>query len=319
MDSSSSGAGMSINELPYSNELIPVRNGVDEFISFVDMHPSFSFCPYIADKTLDEWLASTSRRYMNQLLPNFLYVPVNIDDGSDNSVASLIRFAEENSQIAAVNITKPHKSSRVLKQYFYSDPESPLNVDTLIKSSTDGRLYPYDLNAPAFISWYEEEVGSFEGMNVVIVGAGGVGEPVAKHIDHKNPSSITLVDVQDRTKLAKLLQSRAHYYDKLDQLTEVGDRLVVINASGKDGISDDTGLYDFLAQQKPGVFIDLRPQLKIEIVERVAELGWKSYTGNGMNERNDYELLKGIMDYLDVSEPERPSFAEFSIKVKKAS
>lgn len=307
-------------EFPFMHELVPVTEGLNGLIQFVEKYPGFNLCPYIADKTEDEWKMSTSRQYMNQVLPNFLYVPVNIGDGDNEMLAKCIKYADDNPMVAAVNVTKPHKSASVLRKYFYGDENSLQNVDTLIKAPADGKLQPFDLNAPAFINWFEESVGMFTGKDVVIVGVGGVGEPVAKHIDGRNPSLIHLVDIKDRSNLAATLTNNAHSYHHLSEVDLSGGDLIVINASGKDGISDDTGLLKFIASQPSmGIFVDLRPHLHIDIVEQAKAYGWVAYTGNGMNSRNDYELLKGIMDYLNVAPGDRLSFAEFSARVAAAS
>jgi len=303
---------------PFAHNLMPVTDNLDGFRNFTEQYPTFSFCPYLADKTSESWQNSTSRRYMNQVLPGLLYVPVNIADGDDTGLVEFIRYADSAADIPAVNITQPHKSTPALREYFYGNPSSNENIDTLIKVGGDG-LRPLDLNAPSFINWFEESVQAFKETNVVIVGVGGVGEPIAKHIDKKRPQSITLVDINDKSILASLLDSASTYRSRLSDMDNIKERTIVINASGKDGISDDTGLLQFLEASRPGTFVDLRPQLKLDIVEAAKDAGWAAYTGNGMNARNDYELLCGIMDYLKTLEGNRPSFEQFSRIVTSAS
>ena len=79
-----------------------------------------------------------------------------------------------------------------------------------------------------------------------------------------------------------------------------------------------TGIDDFLQGQTQAgnVFVDIRPHLDIEVVERAKQLGWQSFTGYGMNARNDYTLLSGIADYMRV-EPE--PFTDFQAQVASAS
>jgi hypothetical protein len=62
-------------EFPYAHEKIPVAQGADEFVAFVEKYPDYAICPYVAFKDSSDWDKSTSRVYMNQLLPRFLYVP----------------------------------------------------------------------------------------------------------------------------------------------------------------------------------------------------------------------------------------------------
>jgi hypothetical protein len=102
------------------------------------------------------------------------------------------------------------------------------------------------------------------------------------------------------------------------ELPENQTGVVVINAAGKEAASDNSGLYEWLqrAAQAKGIFIDLRPQLEIDIVQQANLLGWRAFTGYGMNARNDYALLEGIARVIG-SNP--PTFEEFKDLVATAS
>lgn len=65
-------------EYPFKHNKIPVADGLDGFVEFAKKFPGFTFCPYVAEKDDEGWDKSTSRVYMNQVLPRFLYVPVNV-------------------------------------------------------------------------------------------------------------------------------------------------------------------------------------------------------------------------------------------------
>lgn len=308
------------NEMPYEHTKIPVSNGLREFEAFIADYPDFTICPYIADKTEDGWDISTSRTYMNQALPSFLYVPVNIPKDDLERLNDFFNAVKDNSRIAAVNITQPHKSSPVVRRIFLGDENTENNVDTLIRNDS-GELQPYDLNAPSFVSWYKDEVGEFTGKDVVLVGVGGVGEPMAKAIAKENPNRLVLVDPTDKSYLAEQLQGQFEitYKTTISEVAPNFDSgVVLINAAGKEGVGDSTGIDDFLENQTQNgsVFVDIRPQLAIEVVERAKQLGWQSYTGYGMNARNDYTLLSGIAKYMGV-EPE--PFTQFQAQVASAS
>ena len=45
---------------------------MDEFVAFVERYPDYAICPYVAFNDSSDWDKSTSRVYMNQLLPRFL-------------------------------------------------------------------------------------------------------------------------------------------------------------------------------------------------------------------------------------------------------
>lgn len=162
-------------EYPFLHNKIPVADGLEDFTSFIDRYPRFNFCPYVAEKDTEGWDKSTSRVYMNQVLPNFLYVPVNIPKDDLDALDDFFNFVQNRQDVPAVNITQPHKSSPVLCELYLGDAHSDVNVDTLIRND-EGRLEPYDLNSTAFVEWYKDEVGPFLGKKVVLVGIGGVGE-----------------------------------------------------------------------------------------------------------------------------------------------
>jgi shikimate 5-dehydrogenase len=308
-------------ELPYQRDKIPVSSGLDEFRAFVEQYPDFSVCPYVADKTDEGWNSSTSRAYMNQVLPKFLYVPVNVPKDDTQGLSDFFEAIRDDRRVPAVNITQPHKSSPVLRRIFLGDEASQDNVDTLIRT-TDGELKPYDLNAPAFVGWYTDEVGSFTGKTVVLVGVGGVGEPMAKAIAKQSPSRLVLVDPNSKAELAGQLGQElpVSYSPTIGDVAEdeLSGELVLINAAGKEGATDSSGVLELLTRfnNRQNVFVDIRPQLDIEVVESAKQLGWQSFTGYGMNARNDYTLLSGIAEYLGV---EPLSFAEFQSLVAKAS
>lgn len=308
--------------LPYLDQKIPVSNGLNEFQAFIEQYPGFTLCPYIADKTEEGWDNSTSRVYMNQVLPGFLYVPVNIPRDDQEGLRDFLTAVKDANHVAAVNITQPHKSSPVIRKMFLGDEHSTDNVDTLIKDA-GGELRPYDLNAPAFVEWYTDEVGSFGNKTVILVGVGGVGEPMAKAIAKQAPAELILVDPNDKNYLVAQLRENVastSYYSAVNEIPEidVSGNTILINAAGKEGATDNSGVIEVLSRlaTSDNVFVDIRPQLEIEIVEAAKRLGWKSYTGYGMNARNDYVLLDGIGKYANLTPP---SFEEFQKLVAAAS
>jgi shikimate dehydrogenase len=307
--------------LPYAEQKIPVSNGLDEFQSFVEQYPGFTICPYIADKNQESWDSSTSRVYMNQVLPGFMYIPVNIPKDDQEGLHEFLEAVRDAEHIAAVNITQPHKSSPVLRKMFLGDENSNGNVDTLIRNP-EGTLEPYDLNAPAFVEWYTNEVGSFAGKTIVLVGVGGVGEPMAKAMAKQAPAQLILVDPNDKEYLVDQLRDTVpvSYHASISALPEVDQsgNMILINAAGKEGATDNSAVAELLGRyaHSSNVFVDIRPQLEIEIVEAAKDLGWQAHTGYGMNARNDYVLLSGIAKYAGTTPP---SFEEFQKFVAAAS
>jgi len=260
---------------------------------------------------------------MNKVLPNFLYIPVNIPRGDVDALREFFEFVQDRDDVPAVNITQPHKSSPVLREIYIGDAKSDINVDTLIRND-GGELEPYDLNSTAFIEWYKDTVGSFQDKSVVLVGIGGVGESIAKKIVSERPNSLLLVDVTDKSEFAAKLAESSHvnttFEITLHRLfgSDLPTGVIVINAAGKEGATDESELWELIKKgTNHGVFVDIRPYLEIDIVEESKRRGWDGYTGHGMNVRNDYVLLQGIAAQIVNAIP--PSFGEFQSLVARAS
>ncbi len=307
-------------EFPFLHNKIPVSDGLEGFTSFAERFPRFTFCPYVAEKDAEGWDKSTSRVYMNQVLPNFLYVPVNIPKDDLSALSDFFSFVQDRQNIPAVNITQPHKSSPILREIYLGDSDSEANVDTLIRND-QGELEPYDLNSTAFVEWYKADVGSFQDKPVILVGVGGVGEPIAKKIAAEKPSSLLLVDVSDKADFAAQLGEASRVDTTFrDSLRGVGvsEGTIVINAAGKEGATSESELWELIQRgTEDGVFVDIRPHLDIAIVEEAKQHGWNAHTGHGMNARNDYVLLQGIARQIPGAMP--PSFEEFQRLVAEAS
>ena len=107
------------------------------------------------------------------------------------------------------------------------------------------------------------------------------------------------------------------YTSSLSEIKLNDKKLIFINCAGKEGV-DESGINELLMKfkEKGCVFVDLRPHLQIDIVEKATKLGWKAYTGHGMNARNDYSLLTKIAELIGIIPI---SFDEFKELVAKAS
>ena len=141
-----------------------------------------------------------------------------------------------------------------------------------------------------------------------------------KYFANKNPKRIYLIDIVSKEPLVKELSEKIDmvYYDSLKKINyETEQEVILINCAGKEG-GDDKTINTILEQLKDrnNIFVDLRPQLHIEIVEKAKHCGWDAYSGYGMNARNDYALLQKIQEIANIN---IPSFKEFAELVKKAS
>lgn len=299
---------------------MPICHSLKDIELFLDDHKNLKCCLYLAYKTDSEWDKSTSRVYMNQIDAHFVYLPVNIQKEDYGLIKDVYKLSEKSSQIVAINQTQPHKNNPVLKERFRGQ-DVPSNVDALVKDQ-DGALCPFDLNGPSFIDWFKSEPGDFNGRDVVMLGIGGVGEPIARKVCKENPRSLWLIDIVSKHSLANELSgvaaipiSYARCLEEIPPLLPEG--VIFINCAGKEGVSE-TGIEDFLREHSShkNIFVDLRPHLEIEIVKTAQALGWQAYTGFGMNARNDYTLLSKICELACLNQP---SFTDFQKLVALAS
>lgn len=278
-----------------------MRN-VREMIDFINAHPNYKFCPYLADKDSIAWNKSTSRGYMNQVIPGFIYLPFNIENGNNEELIKFYDLCINSERIVAINQTQPHKSNPILKDLF---PAGPVNIDTLSKHE-GGRLKPFSLNGTAFCSWFIDEVNTFKDKTVIILGVGGAGEPIAREIMNYNPRSLHLVDIRDRNALARELGAHAMSYQSINEVSiKNNEKLVFIYTAGKEFNEGLEACNDFLFEHKGAnhIFVDLRPHLSLSTVDNAKHLGWRGYTGNGMNARNDYALLIMISRSMEITTP----------------
>ncbi len=304
-------------EIITSNNKIKVCNNIQEVKDFIKMNKEINICLYLAYKEPIEWEISTSRVYMNKIHKNLVYLPINIKKNDFESLKEIYDLSEQNNQIVAINQTQPHKSNSVLKEWF-RNKTIPDNVDSLIKDQNN-KLTCYDLNGPSFTDWFTEDVSTLKNRSVILFGVGGVGEPIARRIAKEGINSLYLIDINSKENLAKELSNdtKVTYLEKLNEICLENDSFIFINCTGKEGGNDNSAV-EFLQKYKNmnNIFVDLRPQINIEIVNLAKKLGWNAYTGFGMNARNDYTLLKKISELINIK---IPSFEEFKKLVEEAS
>ena len=156
---------------------------------------------------------------------------------------------------------------------------------------------------------------------ILLTGPSGCGKTtLARIIANSDLECMYLIDIYSKEDLAKELSKNTNveYVNNLSKVDfNTNSKLILINCAGKEG-GDDKELKTVIKQLKNmnHIFVDLRPQLNIEIVNVAKEYGWDAYTGFGMNSRNDYVLLQKIQELTGIK---IPSFKEFEKLVASAS
>lgn len=295
---------------PFRNRLVPVARSVKDILSMLERYRRYSFCLYLAEKTPSQWRSSTSRRYMNRFMRSCIYLPVNVSADDRRLLSSVYQLARKEPRIVGINHTAPHKNNAVLRRIFRLSRNVAV-IDVVVRSRAKV-FRPLQLNGPSFIRWYEE-VGSLRGRKVLVLGYGGAGEPIARAIALQRPSSIAVMEKRSGVIPRNLSGiSVIHLYNFAE--LPAGDWDVVVNATG----TVPMGLQTLLSQlsRRGRVFIDLRPNARVAIVTTARKMGWRAFTGVGMNIENDYELFRSLARVVS----ETPvSYQLFEQEVRKVS
>ena len=255
---------------------------------------------------------------MNRSMPGVVYAPVDL---APEALPALYEFATSHRQVAAINHTEPHKGNPELNRLIVQTDERPPVTDFILKDSL-GRWHPFNINGKAFINYVNEDVDPLVGKTVVLFGAGGTGEPLARELS-RFVSELCLVDLVDKGALAEELSvhcpTSACRFWKERLHDEVKD-LIVVNAAGKtawDGPSPGTGVRDLLKQfsKRNFVYIDLFPFSELPIIEEATHLGWRAFHTQGMQVRNDYMIVQLLAEQLHFASP---SYDAFRAEVQRA-
>ena len=80
------------------------------------------------------------------------------------------------------------------------------------------------------MDWFINEVSSFKDKTVILLGVGGVGEPIARSIAKEKLRLLYLVDINSKEYLVKELSSdvNVRYFKTLNQISQKGENLIFI-------------------------------------------------------------------------------------------
>ena len=163
----------------------------------------------------------------HQLRMNAIYLPFDVDEAH---VGALLRALQSSRRFMGVNVTVPHKML-VIKYLDALDAEAARigAVNTIVKDA-QGRLTGYNTDGRGFIDSLlltppgrrNPFLESLDGMNVLLLGAGGSARAVA----------FQLSDSIGKGKLIIANRTRSHAESLAGDITKLGRQALAIDESG---------------------------------------------------------------------------------------
>jgi shikimate 5-dehydrogenase len=296
---------------PYADRLVPVSVGHRGIDAFMDDHPAYRFCWYVAHKDQAGWDRSTSRVAMNRAMSNTIYAPVEVAADDLEELRALYALAAQRPAVSGINHTMPHKGNAALRDFVEQPGPS---CDVALRPGP-GHFLAEDFNGPGFIAWYEDTVGPPHS-TVVIVGVGGAGEAIARWMARRHESCLWLVDIRDRSRLSIELsaQTPSRYSSDISAAAVSPDEpLTVINCTGL-SLEPLRGYLTAHAEGTERVFVDIRMGV-VDLVTEASDQGWETHTGVGMASRSNYMLVSAL---TTIAHEETPSFEDFQAREAEA-
>lgn len=155
---------------------------------------------------------------------NAIYLPFDV---ADAKVGELLRTLRQSERFLGINVTVPHKV-RVMEFLDELDPgaERIQAVNTVVKDA-NGKLIGYNTDGEGFIDSLlllppgqkEALLKSLDGMNVLLLGAGGAARAVAFHVsDHIGTGKLIIVN-----------RTRAHAEFLAGEIDKLGRQAIAID------------------------------------------------------------------------------------------
>lgn len=163
----------------------------------------------------------------SQLGMNAIYLPLDVDDAH---VGALLRALRNSHRFTGINVTVPHKV-RVIDfvDELDADAERIGAVNTVVKSP-DGKLIGYNTDGAGFIDSLllpppgqrQAFVKSLDGMDVLLLGAGGSARAVAFHVsDHIGKGKLLIAN-----------RTRSHAESLAGEIAQLGRQAIAIDEIG---------------------------------------------------------------------------------------
>jgi shikimate dehydrogenase len=208
---------------------------------------------------------------------DYCYVPFPVHpDYLEDAVKAIRAF-----NLCGVNVTVPHKEKVIPLLDEINEEASFIGaVNTIANSS--GRLMGYNTDGRGFIQSLLERSISFEGKNVLIIGAGGASRAISYYLSQKT-KTLYLYDV-DKEKLEKLVNDLKNIRNNVSSIEDIVrlERFhIIINATPLGWKKEDPLPFDTSRLMSDQIICDLIYK-KTQLLKSASRKGCITLNGLGM-------------------------------------
>jgi shikimate dehydrogenase len=208
---------------------------------------------------------------------DYCYVPFPVHPDYLEDAVKAIRALN----LCGVNVTVPHKEKVIPLLDEINEEASFIGaVNTIVNSG--GRLIGYNTDGRGFIQSLLERSISFEGKNVLIIGAGGASRAISYYLSQKT-KTLYLYDV-DKEKLEKLVNDLKNIRNNVSSIEDIVrlERFhIIINATPLGWKKEDPLPFDTSRLMSDRIICDLIYK-KTQLLKSASRKGCITLNGLGM-------------------------------------
>lgn len=208
---------------------------------------------------------------------NYCYLAIPVEPGALGDAVRGIRAMG----IRGVNVTVPHKE-KVIAFLDELDEEARFigAVNTIV--NTNGKLKGYNTDGRGFIKSLEEEKITIQGINILVLGAGGASRAISYYLCQKAKKlSIFDIDGEKLRILVDDLQKISKNVSALNEIKSLEDVDILINATPL-GLKDTEPYPVEINLLRPGMVAGDLIYRDTPFQKKARELGMKTFSGLGM-------------------------------------
>ncbi len=208
---------------------------------------------------------------------DYCYVPLSVHPDYLEGAVKAIKALN----LCGVNVTVPHKEKVIPLLDDINEEASFIGaVNTIVNSN--GRLTGYNTDGRGFIQSLLERSISFEGKNVLIIGAGGASRAISYYLSQKT-KTLYLYDI-DREKLEKLVNDLKNIRNNVLSIEDIArlERFhIIINATPLGWKKEDPLPFDTSRLMPDQIIYDLIYK-KTRLLKGASKKGCVILNGLGM-------------------------------------